>query len=114
MSDIHEGIHGIVSSFYDISIVESHSPKSTRSEPKDAHKYQSENKKLLGIIQNMENEINKLNATNNKLKSQFEEEKSELEDQISSLEAENKKYLETLIKHSKGEISNMAPVLGSR
>jgi hypothetical protein len=48
------------------------------------------------------------------MRKRFEKDKEELQDQINSLENENKKYLDTLIKHSKGEISNIAPTLSAR
>lgn len=79
-------MHHIISSFYDFN----HQPVTNNS-----LKLQKENEKLLKVLNSMESNM----------KNRFEEEKLELQNQIASLESENKKYLETIIKHAKGETS---------
>ena len=115
LGDIHGGIHRIISSFYDISMVDPlTSSNSNTPQSKDVQKYQQENKKLIGIMESMENEIKKLKISNEQLANRFDEEKAEMHEQITSLESENKMYLDTLIKHCKGEIPNIGGVLNSR
>lgn len=99
LSDIHGGIHNIISSYYDFY----HEPTVENS----SNKLQSENQKLTKIVQNMELEIKRITDQKNQMKIRLEEEKMDLHDQIENLENENKKYLETIIKHSKGEMSGV-------
>lgn len=115
LGDIHGGIHSIISSFYDISMVDPHTPSPQAPQgTKDVQKYQQENKKLISIMESMEGEIKKLKSSNDQLTRRLEEDKAEMNEQIASLETENKMYLDTLIKHCKGEIPNIGGVLNSR
>ena len=115
LGDIHGGIHSIISSFYDISMVDPQTPSTSNPlGSKDVQKYQQENKKLISIMESMENEIKKLKMSNEQLANRFETEKREMNEQVTSLESENKMYLDTLIKHCKGEIPNLGGVLNSR
>lgn len=115
LGDIHGGIHSIISSFYDISMVDPQTPSThTPQVSKDVQKYQQENKKLISIMESMENEIKKLKNSNDLLSKRLEEDKAEMSEQIASLESENKMYLDTLIKHCKGEIPSIGGVLNSR
>jgi len=109
LGEIHGGVHNIVSSFYDVLLIENPGQSSPKLQNMDMNvqKYQSENKKLINMVESMENEINNLRRNNEQMRSRFEQDKTEFRDQIDSLEVENKKILDTLIKHSKGVISNM-------
>jgi hypothetical protein len=115
LDEIHTGTQEIVSTFYDISMTETPSaPSNMGSGTKDVQKYQNENKKLINMIESMESELSHIKKQNDNLKNRFAHEKSELQEQIDSLENENKTYLDTLIKHSKGEVSQIDPSVVSR
>ena len=47
------------------------------------------------------------------LRREFDEERKELLEQIASLESENKKYLDTIIRHSKG-LASTPPSTGKK
>jgi cell division septum initiation protein DivIVA len=115
LKNIHNGVHNIISSFYDVLLIEEPREQSNHgSGGKDLEKYQNENKKLIRMIDGMESEMNQLKDHNDKLKKRHDNEKSELKEQIASLENENKMYLDTLIKRGKGEATDIAPLIESR
>lgn len=66
--------------------------------------------KLLSSIETLEREIEKLKQDQKDQAKNFHEEKDELVKEIESLQEENRKYLDTIIKHSK---SNAGSVLNS-
>lgn len=113
LSHIHMGVRGVVSSIYDVIMLDPPAQLISDS-AKGVHKYQLENKKLINMVENLEKEIKNITRINEQNKQRFEHDRKELQEQINSLESENKKYLDTLIKHSKGEISNIAPALSAR
>jgi hypothetical protein len=115
LNNIHNGVHNIVSDFYDVLLIEE--PKeqmNNDSGTKDAQKYKSENKKLVQMIERMESEMNQLQGQNDQIRKKFDREKSDLKDQIASLESENKMYLDTLIKRGKGDAVDVAPLIESK
>ena len=63
---------------------------------------------LLASIEKLENEIDRLKSEQRKQVQDFSEEKQEMTKELESLQEENRKYLETIIKHSK---SNAGSVL---
>lgn len=114
LSEIHGGIHQIISSFYDVAHVHSVKEEPNMFESSSVKQLKEENKKLASVIQNMQAEMKRLDDSKAHQKGRLENEKAELQDQIKNLETENKKYLETIIKHSKGEMNSVGQSISSR
>ena len=114
LGDIHEGVHNIISSFYDIFMVQesSYITLGLGGNGFGGHNDKMEIEKLNNVIEEMQNEINRLNRNNEELKTTFEQEKAEMQTQMDSLENENKEVLDILIKHSKGEINSVGKIKG--
>lgn len=115
LNNIHNGVHNIVSDFYDVLLIEEPKEQMNHdSGTKDVQKYKNENKKLIQMIERMESEMSQLQGQNDQIRKKFDREKSELKDQITSLEKENKMYLDTLIKRGKGDVVDVAPLIESK
>lgn len=63
---------------------------------------QKETNEVLAAAQNLEKEMQAHISEKEELKRQYEHQKLELQKQVEALEEENKRYLDTIIKHSKG------------
>ena len=78
----------------------------------EVKKAQTETSEVLAAAENLESQMKDTEGEKGLLKRQHDGEKRELERQIESLEAENKKYFETIIKHSKGHPTPVVEVPG--
>ena len=76
----------------------------------DLNRASSQVNVLLASIEKLETEIEKLKSDQKKQFITFQEEKEEMTKEIESLQEENRKYLDTIIKHSK---SNAGSVLST-
>lgn len=57
---------------------------------------------LLEVAENLERENQRLRAEKENIIEEHRQERNELMEQIASLQEENSKYLDTIVRHSKG------------
>ena len=70
-------------------------------------KLQGEMSEVLEVSQKLQEDVNKLRNENGELQERFGKERVELREKVAELEADNKKYLGTIVKQSKGMSGNV-------
>lgn len=93
LAEIQTGIQPVVYQMF--SLVQNNSG--------DSASYGRENSQILETAEQLEQEVRQYKLQTENLKKQMAEDRREFEKEMEQLQAENKKYLDTLIKHSKGE-----------